>query len=305
MPVGPACSGRRTCGLPKRAMRSSQQIVRYRLLASFAVVVLSSHSALALAAEKTGEQIFSSQCARCHGAHGEGTEDNYPDPLEGDKSVAQLTKLIHETMPDDAEKKTPADDAAKVAQYVYDSFYSPEARARNKPARIELSRLTVRQYQNALADLVGHFRGFAEWGKERGLRGQYSQSRQIESDKKHFERVDPQIDFNFRDGSPDPKQLDAKEFSIRWKGSLFAPDAGEYDFVLRTQHAARLYVNDTQNALIDAWVKSGNDAEYRGTIRLLGGRQYPIKVEFSKANQGVGDKKNHESHKPIPNAIIS
>src|SRR4051812_30645290 len=230
MPVGPACSGRRTCGLPKRAMRSSQQIVRYRLLASFAVVVLSSHSALALAAEKTGEQIFSSQCARCHGAHGEGTEDNYPDPLEGDKSVAQLTKLIHETMPDDAETKTPADDSAKVAQYIYDSFYSPEARVRNKPARVELSRLTVRQYQNALADLVGNFRGLADWGKERGLRGHYNQSRNIHVDKKAFERVDLQIDFDFGEGSPDPKQLEPQEFSVVWKGSLLAPDTGEYEF---------------------------------------------------------------------------
>src|SRR3954468_21796665 len=178
-------------------MRLSQDIARDRLPALAAVLLLSLHATPVSAAEKTGEQIFSGQCARCHGSHGEGTEDNYPDPLEGDKSVAQLTKLIHETMPDDAETKTPADDSAKVAQYIYDSFYSPEARVRNKPARVELSRLTVRQYQNALADLVGHFRGAAEWGSERGLRGEYNQSRNISGDpKKHFERLDSQVDFD-------------------------------------------------------------------------------------------------------------
>jgi hypothetical protein len=286
-------------------MRLSQYILRNRLSAAAAALLLSLQATCVTAAEKTGEQIFSTECARCHGSHGEGTEDNYPDPLEGDKSVAQLTKLIHETMPDDADKKTPADEAAKVAQYIYDSFYSPEARVRNKPARIELSRLTVRQYQNALADLVGHFRGPAEWGSERGLRGEYCQSRHIGHEGKHFERIDAEVDFNFGDASPDPKQLEANEFSIGWRGSVLAPDSGEYEFVLRTQHAARLWVNDMETPLVDAWVKSGDDPEHRASIRLLGGRPYRIKLEFSKANQGVGDKKNHESHKPIPKAFIT
>lgn len=230
-----------------------------------------------------GEQIYKDQCARCHGKSGEGTDDNYPDPLEGDKSVAQLTKLIHETMPDDADTKTSAADSEKVAAYIYDTFYSPEAGVRNKPARIELSRLTVRQYQIAVADLIGSFRPTAEWGTQRGLRGEYNQSRNIGSNEKHFERVDPQVDFDFAFDSPDPKQLEPHEFSIRWQGSVFAPDTGEYEFVVRTPHSVRLFVNDIEQPLIDSWVKSGDDAEHRGTIRLLGGRPYPIKLEYAKA----------------------
>jgi cytochrome c len=57
-------------------------------------------------------------------------EDNYPDPLAGDKSVVQLAQRIHETMPDDADRKCTVDDAAKVAAYIYDAFYSADARAR-------------------------------------------------------------------------------------------------------------------------------------------------------------------------------
>ena len=34
-------------------------------------------------------------------------------------------------------------------------------------------------------------------------------------------------------------------------------------------------------------MKSGDDPEHRAAIRLLGGRPYFIKLEFSKANQGV------------------
>ena len=46
---------------------------------------------------------------------------------------------------------------------------------------------------------------------------------------------------------------------------MLAPETGEYEFVVRTEHAARLWVNDPDRPLIDAWVKSGNDTEFRGT----------------------------------------
>jgi hypothetical protein len=45
--------------------------------------------------------------------------------------------------------------------------------------------------------------------------------------------------------------------------------------------------------LIDAYVKSGDETEHRGTLFLLGGRAYPLRLEFSKANQGV-DNTKHE-----------
>ena len=48
------------------------------------------------------------------------------------------------------------EDADKVATYIHGAFYSPEARARSKPATIDFARLTVRQYRNTVADLVGH-----------------------------------------------------------------------------------------------------------------------------------------------------
>lgn len=282
-------------------MRFSQYSLRKRLRALTLVTAAITLSSSVVAAERTGDKIFHDDCARCHGDAGQGTPDNYPDPLEGDKSVAQLTKLIHETMPDDADTKTSADDAAKVATYIYDAFYSPEARVRNKPARIELSRLTVRQYQIAIADLIGSFRGHGKWGTERGLRAEYNQSRYIGADDKKFQRVDPEIDFDFGDQSPDPKKFEPSEYSIRWEGSVFAPDTGDYDFIVRTQHAVRLFVNDQKTPLIDGWVKSGNDANHSATIRLLGGRPYPIRIEFSKGNQGVNDK----THKAINNAFIS
>ena len=57
--------------------------------------------------------------------------------------------------------------------------------------------------------------------------------------------------------------------------------------------------------MIDAWVKSGNDTEYRTSIELLGGRAYPLKLEFSKAKQGVDDSKDKKEKPPAVKASIA
>jgi cytochrome c553 len=246
---------------------------------------------------RTGEQIYRQQCSTCHGAMGEGTDENYPHPLHGNRTAAQLARLIARTMPKDAPKKCPADDAEKVAAYVYDTFYSLAAREHNRPPRIELSRLTVRQYRNAVADLVGSFRGPSRWDDQRGLRGEYFKARRFQNGDRVLDRLDPVVRFDFGTSSPEEGKLDASQFSIRWQGSILAPDTGEYDFIVRTEHAARLWINDQKRPLIDAWVKSGNDTEHRASIFLLGGRAYPLKLEFSKAKQGVDDSK---TNKPPP-----
>jgi hypothetical protein len=271
------------------------------------ICALGIHASTSRAADApapTGEHIFRDQCARCHGKSGEGVADGYPDPLAGDKSVAELTKLIHETMPDDADEKCSADDSAKVAAFIYDAFYSPDARVRNKPARIELSRLTVRQQQNAVADLIASFHPAAKWGTERGLHASYYNARHFNQDKLKLERTDAEVNFDWGDSSPDPDKLEPKEFSTTWQGSVLAPDTGDYEFVVRTEHAARLFVNDNAKPLIDAWVLSGTETEHHAELHLLGGRMYPIKLEFSRGKQGVNDKdKDKEKKKEFrPNA---
>jgi mono/diheme cytochrome c family protein len=255
-------------------------------------------------AENKGEAIYKAQCASCHGAAGEGTKDAYPHPLLGDKSVAELALLIDKTMPEGEAEKCVGEDAKAVAAYIHESFYSPLAQARNKPARIELSRLTVRQYQNSLADLIGSFRNTASWNNERGLKAEYFKGRRMGGGDKVISRVDPQVKFDFGEASPEPEKIEPHEFGIQWQGSVLAPDSGDYEFIVRTEHATRLWVNDQRVALIDAWVKSGNDTEYRGTLRLLGGRAYPIRLDFSKAKQGVDDSKKNKE-KPKVKASIS
>jgi hypothetical protein len=253
----------------------------------------------------SGEVVYKAKCASCHGAAGEGTPDQSV-PLIGDKSVFELTAVIEKTMPEDAPGTCVGEEAKAVASFIYDGFYSPTAQARIKPARIELSRLTVRQYQNSVTDLLASFRGGAtNLNNERGLKAEYYKGRNFRRDNRVLERVDANVDFNFGESSPEPEKIEANEFSIRWEGSLIASETADYEFIVRTEHATRLWLNNNRDPLIDAWVKSGNDTEYRGSIRLQGGRAYPLKLEFSKSKQGVDDSKEKKEKPPIKPASIA
>jgi len=229
-----------------------------------------------------GEEIYRKQCAECHGARGEGVADKYDETLYGNRSLAELTEIIVDTMPKEKPLRLSPVNAERVASYVYDTFYTDEARARNKPPRVEMSRLTIRQYLNVSADLVGSFRGREQIDERRGLSAQYYNARDSRRDKKVLERVDDKIEFAFADKSPDEK-IGAEEFSMRWDGSVIAEDTGDYEFCVRSENGIRLWVNDDEKALIDGWVASGGAVvEHTATIRLLGGRVYPLKLNFFK-----------------------
>ncbi|HVL15877.1 MAG TPA: DUF1592 domain-containing protein, partial [Gemmata sp.] len=278
-----------------------------RILPLLSVLASAFWPAAARADDPTGEQIYKQQCARCHGPAGEGT-DKAPAPLVGGKSVAQLATVIDRTMPEDDPDKLDAAGSRKVAEYVYDRFYSPAAQARIKPPRVELTHLTVNQYRNAVADVVAAFRPAAKPDGRQGLRGEYYNARNFRGNARLIDRIDPEVDFDFKKAGPegsDPKQkFDPHQFSIRWEGSVLAPDTGLYEFIVRTDHALRLWVNGNQQPAIDGWVKSGNETEYRAAVFLLAGRAYPIRLEFSKAKQGVDDSKKNPNP-PAKPAFVS
>jgi hypothetical protein len=248
------------------------------------------------AAEPNGEQIYKTQCARCHGPRGEGTK-KYKRRLEGDRSVAQLAALIGKTMPESKPGSLTAAQSRAVAGYIHAAFYSRLARERNRPARIELARLTVRQYRQAVADLVGSFRRQPAPDSRHGLKAEYYRNRRFLNGDLAVERVDPQVAFDFGSESPVPGKIAPESFSIRWTGSLLVEQTGEYEFVIRTEHAVRLWLNDPGRPFIDAWVKSGKDTEYRATLFLVAGRAYPLRLEYTKAKQGVDDKKKQAAAK--------
>jgi len=77
--------------------------------------------------------------------------------------------------------------------------------------------------------------------------------------------------------------MEPNEFSVRWDGSVYAEETGTYEFIVKSENGVRLAVNDTKNLLIDAWVSSGpNVRDEKKSIFLLGGRAYPLSLEFFK-----------------------
>jgi len=245
-----------------------------------------------------GEQVYQRQCASCHGDKGQGVRGEYRKPLIGDWSIPKLAKYIDEDMPEETPEECAGEDAENVARYIWHAFYSPIAQARNRPPRVELSRLTVRQHRNALADLVATFRRAARVGDRRGLSATYYDNRQP-SGRAKVERLDSRVQFDFASPDADVAKLGNRGFAARWSGSLLPPEPGRYEIVVRTDHAVRQWVNDLQTPLIDAWVKSGDETEYHASISLIDGRAYPLRLEFTSRDQGVKkDKKAGAKPKP-------
>lgn len=251
-----------------------------------------------LPSDHPGKAIYQKLCVECHADNGEGVADKADDPLQGNRDIASLAGRIERTMPEDEEDLCVAGDAKAVAEYVYHAFYSVEARARNTPARVELSRLTVDQHRKSIADLVLGFRGEIGFGKDRGFRAHYyggykfNERKEIRDAKKpdRFERRDPQIKFDYGTGIPhydEAGEFSNEGFSIRWEGALIPEETGMHEFVIRTRNGATLWVNETDHGdtntvkTIDAWVAPDNELrEQRGSAYLIAGRPVPIRLEF-------------------------
>ncbi len=297
-----------------RKCRSGANRPDWRSVLRGTLILLYASGSLALAQEATVEEhpgaaIYRKMCADCHGTSGQGVEGKHDDPLVGTKSVASLARIIAKTMPEGKEGTCVGGDADAVAGYIYEAFYSPAAQARIRPVRETLSRLTVVQYKNSVADLVGRFTpGFDTAPKgERGLRALFTgfaiaTPEEIEEKKaaeqdpakrkelqkkprrtEKVERVDPVVSVHFGAEAPNPATMIPEEFQGRWFGSVLAPETGFYEFVIKSENGVRLYLNTTKDPVIDAWVSTGPDIrEERKTVFLLGGRSYRVLIEMLK-----------------------
>lgn len=247
--------------------------IRFLLILALAASVLS-----AFATPPDGRALYKKYCVECHGKNGEGVKGKYDHALFGDRTLDRLARYIDKNMPEDHPEKIDAAQSEAVAKYIYDSFYSLEARLKKQSVRVELAHLTNRQYVNSVADLIGQFMDrSADIGSERGLRGSYYDSRNFQSDKKIYDRVDAELNFDY--GAGGPEKMTTNEFSIQWHGSLIAEDSGVYEIIVKTPLGMRLWLDDDQEPLIDAWVSSAQMMEYKASLRLIGGRAYPLRLD--------------------------
>ena len=252
----------------------------------------------------SGEQIYSKQCLDCHGAKGEGVKGEYEEPLVGDWSLEKLTKYVSKNMPEDKPKLCEGEEAKRVAKFVFDAFYSLEAQLRNNPPRVVTNHLTTRQFRESVADLF--FREpTSQPAGEPGLKGFYFASKGMnKKDGLKKTQVDERVDFDFG-ANPPAEEINPEQFSIAWEGSIRSRETGYYEFRVTTPNGARLYLNvnlkegdknyrddaskESQHPLIDAWVSSGNKTRQEtARVFLLGGRQYPMRLDFFKYKEKTG-----------------
>jgi hypothetical protein len=102
-----------------------------------------------------------------------------------------------------------------------------------------------------------------------------------------------------------------EQFSAYWSGSVIAEETGVYEFILKTENGARLWVNDPKKLLIDGWVTGGEKPrEEKASIFLLGGRAYPVQVQFFKYKDKTASiqlqwKPPHGTQQVIPTRLLS
>lgn len=107
-----------------------------------------------------------------------------------------------------------------------------------------------------------------------GLYGEYYGTTQL-SDLR-VSRIDPQVFFDWKEGSPDPK-IPVNYFSVCWTGSVVAEVSGTYTFFVTADDGVRLWMDDVLE--VNAW-KGQSPTEYSVEINLTEGESLPVRLEY-------------------------
>lgn len=109
-----------------------------------------------------------------------------------------------------------------------------------------------------------------------GLTGEYFPNKKLEGTPA-FTRLDPNIDFEWGPGSPDPR-LGNDGFSVRWTGVVGPmPETGEYVIGTRTDDGAKLFWDG--NLIVSKWVAQDGVTHVK-TLQLEKGKSYDVEFDY-------------------------
>jgi len=114
-------------------------------------------------------------------------------------------------------------------------------------------------------------------GKQ-GLKGEYFDNDELKGNPV-YTKIDDQIDFSWVMTSPDPR-LKTSNFSIRWTGSLIAPETGTYYISGRGRPSVKIFCDGKE---VNAHYSNLRSFK----IDLKKGQKYDIKIDY-KNNRGEG-----------------
>jgi hypothetical protein len=134
---------------------------------------------------------------------------------------------------------------------------------------------------DAMETHKGEVWSFTVAGEGGGVRGNYYTG--MNFDNLVLTRVDPQINFNWGSGEPDPA-VGADNFSVRWTGEVEAAFTETYTFYTNSDDGVRLWIDGEQ--LVNNWTDHGT-TENRGTIDLVAGSTYSLLMEYYENGGGA------------------
>jgi len=150
-------------------------------------------------------------------------------------------------------------------------------------------------------DAVNTYKGaiwsFTTAGLGGGVRADYYKGMDLMNHT--LRRIDPQINFSWGDGEPDPS-IGANNFSVRWTGEVEVAFTERYTFYTNTDDGARLWVNGKQ--LVNDWNNHGA-TENLGMINLVAGQFYSIVMEYYE-DSGGAVAQLHWSSQQTPKQLI-
>ncbi len=114
-----------------------------------------------------------------------------------------------------------------------------------------------------------------------GLNAQYYNN--INFTGTEIARIDPTVNFNWGNGSPDPA-IAPNTWSARWTGFIMPAYSETYTFSTNSDDGVRLWVNG-QN-IVDNWTDHPPTVN-TGTIALLANQLYPIRMEYYQNGGGT------------------
>ncbi len=136
-----------------------------------------------------------------------------------------------------------------------------------------------------------------------GVKGQYYKG--MDFNTLVLTRVDPQINFSWGGGAPDPV-VGVDSFSVRWTGEVEAAFTETYTFYARADDGVRLWVDGKQ--LVNAWIDQGA-TEYGGKVDLVAGNTYSVQMEmYENGGDAVAELRWSSPHTPkqfVPQAALS
>lgn len=153
-----------------------------------------------------------------------------------------------------------------------------DSRAGNLPAKSSFVPL-VHELVTWLSDSGATLNVEASWSPryrlalpKAGLQGQYSRRKGKEV---ILTRLDPAIDFDWANGSPD-KALPRDNFTARWQGEIVAPQSGKYRFRCEVDDELKLRIGRSFRAQATTGTRDLGECE------LVAGEPTPISVEFGE-----------------------